>query len=34
MSPFVDKIREAAETGDKDSIRAAEKWFLEHKKET
>jgi glutamyl-tRNA reductase len=33
MSPLVGKIREAAETGDKSSIRAAEKWFLEHKKE-
>jgi glutamyl-tRNA reductase len=33
MSPLVGKIREAAETGDKDAIKAAEKWFLEHKKE-
>ena len=34
MSPFVEKIREAAETGDKDSIRSAEKWFLDYQKET
>lgn len=31
MSPLVGKIREAAETGDKASIRAAEKWFMKRR---
>jgi glutamyl-tRNA reductase len=33
MSPLVGKIRKAAETGDKEAIRIAEKWFLEQRKE-
>lgn len=33
MSPLAGKIRKAAETGDKESIKTAEKWFLEHKRE-
>lgn len=28
MSPLIGKIRKAAETGDKEAIRTAEKWFL------
>jgi glutamyl-tRNA reductase len=33
MSPIVGKLREAAETGDKEIIKAAEKWFLELQEE-
>jgi glutamyl-tRNA reductase len=33
MSPIVGKLRKAAETGDKEIIKAAEKWFLELQEE-
>lgn len=33
MSPIVGKLRKAAETGDKEIINAAEKWFLELQEE-
>lgn len=32
MSPIANKIREAAEVGDSASIKAAEKWFLKHRR--